>query len=160
MSNEITIYFAGPLFTQGEWLWNVTVTELLRGAGIDVILPQEGSIPMMSGEEKFDAKLLFDTNVASIERSDAVVAILDQTDPDSGTAWECGYAYKLGKPIFGVRSDFRIAGDDGDLPVNLMLARSCSGFLNVPIARRTDTEWVAEQIAANVRAILGRPASR
>ncbi|MFZ8305224.1 nucleoside 2-deoxyribosyltransferase, partial [Staphylococcus aureus] len=62
--------------------------------------------------------------------ADAVVAILDGADPDSGTCFECGLAFALGIPIVAVRTDFRAGGDD--LPgqklsaINLMLSQSAS----------------------------------
>ena len=34
----------------------------------------------------------------SIDWADMVVACMDGPDPDSGTAWECGYAHVEGKP--------------------------------------------------------------
>jgi nucleoside 2-deoxyribosyltransferase len=52
-----------------------------------------------------------------------VVAIMDGTQVDDGTAWECGYAYAKGKPVIGLRTDFRSCGD-GKAPVNLMLSES------------------------------------
>jgi len=151
----VRIYLAGPLFTQGEWMWNAEIARLLRIEGVTVLLPQERSIPMIEGIERFDPKELFDSNVKSIETCDALVAILDQADPDSGTAWECGYAFKLGKPILGLRSDFRTAGDDGNLPVNLMIARSCTSFIVVPISKRADTQWAVEQILDMLDEIIG-----
>ena len=49
--------------------------------------------------------------IEAIDRCDAVVAILDGPDSDSGTCVEIGYAAGESKPIIGVRTDFR----DGDI---------------------------------------------
>jgi nucleoside 2-deoxyribosyltransferase len=140
------IYFAGPLFTQGEWLWNAALADQLRQSGVDVILPQEGSAGMVSGQEQFNPKKLFDLNRSGIDSSHAVVAILDQADADSGTCWECGYAFAKGKPVLGVRTDFRATGDDGAL--NLMLTQSCAGFINLPLSERTNVNWLIPLILA------------
>ena len=57
--------------------------------------------------------------IEAIDRCDAVVAILDGPDSDSGTCVEIGYARALGKPIIGIRTDFR----DGEVHgINVMSA--------------------------------------
>ena len=61
------------------------------------------------------------TNAERIDRSDAVFAVLDGVDVDSGTAAEIGYAYARGKTIFGLRTDFRLAGDNIGATVNLQV---------------------------------------
>jgi glutathione S-transferase len=50
-----------------------------------------------------------------------VFAVLDGTDVDSGTAAEIGYAAALGCTIVGLRTDFRMAGDNPAAPVNLQV---------------------------------------
>lgn len=60
-------------------------------------------------------------NVAMIEACDAVFAVLDGVDVDSGTASEIGYAAALGKPVIGWRSDLRDAGDNEAALVNLQV---------------------------------------
>jgi nucleoside 2-deoxyribosyltransferase len=61
-------------------------------------------------------------NVALIEAADAVIALLDGPDVDSGTAAEIGYAAALGRPIVGWRTDLRRAGENDGTPVNLQIA--------------------------------------
>ena len=61
------------------------------------------------------------TNQAAIDRADAVVAVLDGVDVDSGTAAEIGYAFARGKRIVGYRGDFRLAGDNEGAVVNLQV---------------------------------------
>lgn len=149
-SDRILVYLAGPLFTQGEWQWNAHFAAELRARSLELIVPQERAEPMLQGIEKFDANLLFRENLASIDRAKVVVAILDGADADSGTAWECGYAYKSGKPIIGVRTDIRAGGDDSSAALNLMLSVSCAVLVKVPFAKRTDVAWVADQVHAGV----------
>lgn len=142
-----TIYYAAPLFTQAEWQWNERLAEELRQLNYDVTLPQDRAKSMLMQTESFDPAILFDENISSISKSDFVLAVLDQADPDSGTCWECGYAYKSGKPIISLRTDLRPAGDDGNRPVNLMLARSCQEFVVLPYEKRDDLMWIANEIA-------------
>jgi nucleoside 2-deoxyribosyltransferase len=60
-------------------------------------------------------------NAESIQQCDAVIAVLDGVDVDSGTAAEIGFAYALGKRIWGLRTDFRLAGDNEGALVNLQV---------------------------------------
>lgn len=126
------LYFAGPLFTQGERAWNAKVAELLTEAGHDVFLPQNEVKAIAS----LDAELIFRVDVDGVRGADALVAVLDGADPDSGTAFECGLAYALGIPIVGVRSDFRGGGDA--LPgqklatINLMLSQAATAIVHQP----------------------------
>src|SRR5579884_3294495 len=60
-------------------------------------------------------------NEAAIRRSDLVVAVLDGVDVDSGTASEMGFAYGLGKPVWGLRTDFRATGENAGAIVNLQV---------------------------------------
>lgn len=60
-------------------------------------------------------------NAGNIRRADAVLAVLDGVDVDSGTAAEIGFAAALDKPIVGLRLDTRRAGDNEGAVVNLQV---------------------------------------
>jgi nucleoside 2-deoxyribosyltransferase len=60
-------------------------------------------------------------NEALIRRADALLAVLDGTDVDSGTAAEIGFAAALGKPAIGLRLDTRRTGDNAGVTVNLQV---------------------------------------
>ena len=60
-------------------------------------------------------------NAANIRRADALLAVLDGVDVDSGTAAEIGFAAALGKSIVGLRLDTRQAGDNEGAVVNLQV---------------------------------------
>lgn len=60
-------------------------------------------------------------NIALINACDAVLAVLDGSDVDSGTAAEIGYACGIGKLVVGLRTDFRLAGENLAAPVNLQV---------------------------------------
>ena len=122
----MNLYLAGPLFTQAERSWNLRLAALLTEAGHSVFLPQAE----VQAIETLDAETIFRVDVDGVRSADAVVAILDGADPDSGTSFECGLAFALGLPIVVVRTDFRAGGDA--LPgqklatINLMLAQAAS----------------------------------
>ena len=60
-------------------------------------------------------------NAEAIRECQIVMAVLDGTDVDSGTASEIGFAYALGKRIYGYRGDIRRSGDNDGSVVNLQV---------------------------------------
>ena len=86
---------------------------------------------------------IFAKDVEGIDWADVVVANMDGPDPDSGTSWECGYAYRQ-KPVILFRTDFRtgykLGGDrlqieaQNGAPYNLMLTEAASQRLDLPFA--------------------------
>lgn len=109
------IYLAGPLFTTPEREFNVQVATRLRTAGHEVFLSQENPASERTGEA------IFRKDLVGLDWADGLVAIMDGADPDSGTCWECGYAYAMKKPVVLFRSDIRGSGDADDIPYNAML---------------------------------------
>ncbi len=112
------IYFAGPLFSAAERDWNATLVAALRDAGHEVFLPQEQ-------EPGKDAPGIFATDVGGIDWAECLVAIMDGADPDSGTCWEVGYAYRK-KPVVLVRTDMRRNENSGGSGYNPMLTESAT----------------------------------
>lgn len=119
------VYFAGPLFSAAERAWNADLAEALRAGGHEIFLPQDQ-------EPAQDAAGIFATDVGGIDWADALVAIVDGPDPDSGTAWEVGYAYGK-KPVILVRTDIR-SQPGSDAPYNAMLAGSATIRIDLPLA--------------------------
>jgi nucleoside 2-deoxyribosyltransferase len=121
------IYLAGPLFTTAEQEFNRRLRDILQYAGHDVWLPQEHE------PRERSAQAIFEADLAGLDGAEVVVANMDGPDPDSGTCWECGYAYKK-KPIILFRTDFREAGDVPGSPFNLMLSASAAKVILAPMA--------------------------
>ncbi len=117
------VYLAAPLFSEAERVFNASAARLLSTHLFDVHLPQEAGddSDMRDGREQ---ERLFRFNKAALEDSDFIVAIIDGADADSGTAWEMGYAFALGKPVIALRTDFRRVGHHEQ--VNLMLEQSAN----------------------------------
>lgn len=130
------IYLAGPLFTTAEREFNLRVSDLLRQGGHHVFLPQEIE------DRQATARVMFEHDVAAIDAADVVVANMDGPDPDSGTCWECGYAFGK-KPIVLFRTDFRAGDEPSKAPYNLMLTESATRHLLLPFA---DTAAVAREV--------------
>jgi len=125
-TSPMRIYFAGPLFSAAERDWNVAFAAALRDAGHDVFLPQEQ-------EPGKDAPGIFATDVGGIDWAEGLVAIMDGADPDSGTCWEVGYAYKK-KPIVLVRTDLRRNAGSGGSGYNPMLTESATARVDAVAA--------------------------
>jgi nucleoside 2-deoxyribosyltransferase len=120
------LYYAGPLFTNAEREWNIRLARALEAAGHEVFLPQ-------TQEPGKTAAAIFRTDVEAIDWADALVAVMDGSDPDSGTAWECGYAYGK-KPVILLRTDFRAWSMEGASTYNPMLTESATIALELPYA--------------------------
>jgi len=105
---KIRVYFAGPLFTIYERVFNRMMAEKLRERGYEVVLPQD--LDITKGEQlDFDAIALTDRE--EVMKSDIVLANLDGADTDSGTAVEVGLKLGKGQPVVGWRTDFRGSDD-------------------------------------------------
>ena len=115
------VYLAAPLFSDVECDFNSKLRDELEGLGMSVFLPQEHSNDT-NAQRDARQEGIFNKNVATIDETDMMVAVLDGVDVDSGTAWEIGYAYARGLPVYGMRTDFRTLGIEGT--VNLMIEQS------------------------------------
>src|SRR5580704_16983392 len=140
------IYLAGPLFSLAEQSFNAELARFLESKGFEVWLPQE--------HEPRDqtARAIFEMDVAAIDWADMVVACMDGPDPDSGTAWECGYAYAKGKPVVCYRTDFRLTGDTEGASYNLMLSESAAARFEAPF--RTKPEEFRWRVLEEIRKVL------
>ena len=139
------LYLAGPLFTTPERRWNEELAVRLEAAGHEVYVPH------LHPPEERTADSIFRKDVAGVDWAEGVVAIMDGADPDSGTCWECGYAYGRGKPVVLFRGDFRGTGDSRDMPYNAMLIGAANAHIELPLAT------VDEAATAIVAALAGLP---
>ena len=119
------LYFAAPLFNSAERNWNVAIAGGLRAAGHEVFLPQEK-------EPGLDGPTIFARDVSAVDWAEAVVAIMDGSEPDSGTAWEMGYAFGK-RPVVLVRTDIRAMSGD-TVGYNVMVGHAASVRLDLPAA--------------------------
>jgi nucleoside 2-deoxyribosyltransferase len=130
------IYLAGPLgFSQaGRHFHTAVLVPLVRGLGFEVLDPWaltesarlDAVRTMPEGSARRNARRRLNHemgagNRAAIDAADALIAVLDGPDVDSGTAAEIGYAFARGKPIVGYRGDFRLSADNEGGAVNLQV---------------------------------------
>ena len=134
------LYYAGPLFSAAQRAWNAELAAALRGAGHEVCLPQDQ-------EKGKTAARIFATDVAGLDWAEAIVAIADGSDPDSGTAWEVGYGFGK-KPIVMVRTDFRRLEGSGGSGYNPMLTEAATIRVDAPWAGMPE---ITEAVLAAIR---------
>lgn len=94
------IYLAGPLFTEFEKSSIAFTAALLRRDGHEVYVPMEHKIDdAWTLPNHIWARQVFLEDIKAIQDCDKVVCLYYGLYSDSGTAWECGYAYGIGKPV-------------------------------------------------------------
>lgn len=136
------IYLAAPLFTAAERLFNSKLADSIEYlGGHEIWLPQN-----KEPREK-NAQAIFAMDKIGLDWAEVVVGCMDGPDPDSGTCWECGYAFAKGKPIVLFRTDMRSA-TDVDAPFNLMLAASASSVILHKPSETIDA--LADKIVKNI----------
>jgi len=128
------IYLAGPLFTEAEQNWLRALKGQLMALGYEVCWPfelfPEGEIESWGQD---GPKRIMERCRDAVDASELIVAWLDGTQVDDGTAWEVGYAHARAKRILGIRTDFRQGGDTRHSLVNAMIEGCCEGiFRGVP----------------------------
>jgi nucleoside 2-deoxyribosyltransferase len=124
------IYFAGPLFSQAEQIFNLKLTEMLEESGFSVYLPQRDGLEIsksplnkMAVDELYPQ--IFKLDCGKLLEADIFLIVLDGRVPDEGACVELGIAYgqkhflNQDKLIIGLQTDMRAAFPDAKL--NAML---------------------------------------
>jgi len=105
----VRVYFAGPLFTPYERSYIDECAARLRADGIDVFVPLEIALALPYTRPA----TIFAKDWDGLANADAVVALLDGSMVDDGTACEIGIFYALmqsdatKKGIVGLLTDLR-----------------------------------------------------
>lgn len=124
------IYLAGPFFNEEELKNIQTAEKILMSRGFQVFSPRLHEVrtdaekqPVLWSKETFMNDRRF------IDWADAVVMLYYGAYSDSGTAWECGYAYGTNKPVIVVH-----LGDDS----NLMVHEGCHSNITIDELKEYD----------------------
>lgn len=104
------IYLAGfDVFRADAAEHGERLKALCLAQGFEGLYPLDNSLPAgLSGRAA--AQWIYEQNVGLIRRADLVMANLNVfrgLEPDSGTAFEVGYAAALGKPVWAYTDDAR-----------------------------------------------------
>jgi hypothetical protein len=121
------IYFAGPLFTvyERDYISKCAVT--LRENGIDPFVPHESVRPEPKDNSRSRAQQCLDNDFVGISGANAMLAIVNGTEVDDGTASEIGIFSTLmqtdptKKGIVALHGDWRTAETGEGKPLNLFV---------------------------------------
>lgn len=125
------VYLASPFFNEEEIEIYDEVIGLLRSEkNIDVFVPREHEIP--NGWEMANCKwaeAVFALDLVALQKADIVVVLNFGMYSDSGTAWECGYAYGTGKKVLNI-----LCGKE-DSDYSLMMTNGTSATVSLDTFR-------------------------
>jgi len=144
------IYLAGPLFNEGERGFLSQIAARLRALNFEVFVPHEQFVE----QEGVDPKTVFTTDLAGVRAANAVLAWIDGTQVDDGTATEIGIFTQLCatdpshyKGIIGLCTDLRMVRRRGVAP-----ADGINLFVSGAIQSVGEISWsVDDAISAMVR---------
>lgn len=108
------VYLASPFFNDTE-LENVKLAEdILTTRGFDVFSPRLNEVRVDEfTQQAWWSRETFANDRRFIDWADVVVMLYYGSYSDSGTAWECGYAYGTNTPVVVVH-----LGNDSNLMVH------------------------------------------
>ena len=125
------IYLASPFFNETE-LENVKkAEEILINRGFNVFSPRLNEVRTdINSQPALWSKETFMNDRKFIDWADVMVMLYHGAYSDSGTAWECGYAYGTNTPVVVVH-----LGDDS----NLMVHEGC--HTNITMEQLSDYDF-------------------
>ena len=128
------IYLASPFFTEKE-LENVKIAEkILTERGFSLFSPRLNEVRTDENtQQSCWSKETFMNDKKFIDWADVVVMLYYGGYSDSGTAWECGYAYGTNTPVVVVQ-----LGEDS----NLMVHEGCHSNITLEELKTYDFEML------------------
>ena len=118
------IYLASPWFKNNERVMYSQILNKMREQGHEVYAPIEHEIPNawdLSNAEW--GRQVFFADIQAIQDCDEVWVLNFGMYSDSGTAWECGYAYGIGKIVRQL-----VYGFGEDKTCSLMMINGCEEY--------------------------------
>ena len=115
------IYLASPWFKDRERVMYRGILDKMRKEGHEVYAPIEHEVPnawQISNAEW--GRAVFNADVEAIRNCDEVWVLNFGMYSDSGTAWECGFAYGIGKTVRQL-----VYGMGEDKTYSLMMLNGC-----------------------------------
>ena len=128
------IYLASPFFNEKE-LENVKIAEkILTERGFSLFSPRLNEVRTDEiTQQSWWSKETFMNDKKFIDWADVVVMLYYGGYSDSGTAWECGYAYGTNTPVVVVQ-----LGEDS----NLMVHEGCHSNITLEELKTYDFEML------------------
>lgn len=128
------IYLASPFFNEKE-LENVKIAEkILTERVFSLFSPRQNEVRTDENtQQSWWSKETFMNDKKFIDWADVVVMLYYGGYSDSGTAWECGYAYGTNTPVVVVQ-----LGEDS----NLMVHEGCHSNITLEELKTYDFEML------------------
>lgn len=118
------VYLASPFFNDKEKLAIIVTMSILKSKGLDMFVP---NLHFIKDGDKLSnqdwGKAVFQMDANEICACDAVVLLYYGLYSDSGTAWECGYAYANCIPVIVVNMQENEIG-------SIMMLNGCHASLD------------------------------
>ncbi|OEC00763.1 nucleoside 2-deoxyribosyltransferase [Lysinibacillus sphaericus] len=115
-------YLANGLFSLGDRLVNERLAKAIRQAipDIELYVPQENDA-INDKSSYADSLAIAEADLAMLQMSDVLVAVLDGVEIDSGVAAEIGAFSMLNRPIVGVFTDVRQQGRENMMKIEALI---------------------------------------
>ena len=132
------VYLASPFFNETETkIYNEVIDLLRKEKNLNVFVPREHTIPNgWDLPNHIWGESVFAVDYLAITQCDIVVVLNFGMYSDSGTAWECGCAYALGKTVVNV-----LCGGD-DTEYSLMMINGTNATFTLEVFRDIPFEWL------------------
>lgn len=114
------VYLASPFFNEEELFHVKNAEDVLRAKGFEVFSPREAQLPEFEFGSYEWRTNVFRNDINHIKNADFVFAIIGDNYDDTGTAFEVGYAYAIGKPVY-------VYNPTGNI-INLMITDALHGY--------------------------------
>lgn len=117
------IYLASPFFDvdgREETVHVEKAEQVLRALGHTVFSPRESQLPEFEFGSFEWRTFVFKNDMEHIKWADMIFGIIGENYDDTGTAWELGYAYAMGKPVL-------LFNPKGEI-INLMITDSLHAY--------------------------------
>ena len=118
------VYLASPWFKNNERVMYTQILQKMRAEGHEVYAPVEHEVPNawdLSNAEW--GRQVFLADIKAIDECEEVWVLNFGMYSDTGTAWECGYAYAKGKTVRQLVYDFT-----ADKVFSLMMINGCEEY--------------------------------
>ncbi len=96
------IYLASPFFDETQIEAVTRAETILRDRGYEVFSPREHEVRDETMGTHAWSRKTFVMDIMGIVKADCLVMLYWGNYSDTGTAWECGFAYAKGKPVIVV----------------------------------------------------------
>ena len=139
------IYLASPFFNSNELAVYFQVIKALRSKGYEVYVPQEHEIKnAWDYPNNVWGQKVYEEDVKALEKCDVVMILNFGMYSDSGTAWEAGFAFGVGKECVQV-----LCGYDNAV-YSLMMMNGCQKVISIENVEH----WEEESAFVNLEKII------